>query len=142
MSTKKPSPLGILTIGRKRPGFDQQWNQVMRTRAAAALEALKVPTAGGDAPVVDEETTRTALDQLRRAGCQTLLVLQPSMGNGHLALTVAQRWSGPVVLLATPERPEGEKVSSCSLVAQHLWASVMRQLDRPFEFVYGDPNDA
>src|SRR5205085_2932634 len=116
MSTKKPAPLGILTIGRKRPGFDQQWNQIMRSRSAAALDALKVPTSGGDAPVVDEETTRVALDKLRQAGCSTLLVLQPSMGNGHLALTVAQRWAGPVVLWATLERPEGEKVSSCSLV--------------------------
>ena len=132
-------PLGILTIGRKRPGFDQQWNQVMLDGAAAALRALGVKTAGGSAPVVDEETTRVALEKLRQAGCATLLVLQPSMGNGHLGLTVAQRWTGPVVLWATPERPEGEKVSSCSLVAQHLWASMMRQLNRPFEFVYGDP---
>jgi L-fucose isomerase-like protein len=140
--SKSQLPLGILTIGRKRPGFDQQWNQVMRDGAATALRAAGVKSAGGDAPVVDEETTRAELDRLRQAGCSTLLVLQPSMGNGHLGLTVAQRWPGPVVLWATPERPEGQKVSSCSLVAQHLWASVMRQLNRPFEFVYGDPGAA
>jgi L-fucose isomerase-like protein len=93
-------------------------------------------------PVVDERTTRAALDRLRAAGCATLLVLQPSLGNGQFALTVAQRWQGPVVLWATPERPDGEKVSSCSLVAQHLWASILRQLNRPFEFVYGDPGAA
>ena len=135
-----PAPVGVLTIGRKRPGFDQQWNQVMREQAAEALPATGTITAGLDgAAVVDEQTTRAALDRLSHAGCATLLVLQSSMGNGQLALTVAQRWDGPIVLWATPERPDTGKVSSCSLVAQHLWASLLRQLRRPFEFVYGDP---
>jgi len=135
-----PAPVGVLTIGRKRPGFDQQWNQVMRDQSAEALRATATITAGlDDAAVVDERTTRAALVRLRQSGCATLLVLQPSMGNGQLALTVAQRWDGPVVLWATPERPNAGKVSSCSLVAQHLWASLLRQLRRPFEFVYGDP---
>jgi L-fucose isomerase-like protein len=132
-----PRQVGVVTIGRKRPGFDQQWNDVMRREAAAALQALGVATAGGEEIPVDEATMRAALDRLGAAGCRTLLVLQPSMGNGQLALTVAQRWAGPVVLWATPERPDGDKVSSCSLVAQHLWSSLMRQLNRPFELVIG-----
>jgi L-fucose isomerase-like protein len=135
--------VGVLSIGRKRAGFDQQWNQVMRSKAAAALAATGMRTVGGDdAPVVDEQTTRAALDRLRSAGCTALLVLQPSMGNGQLAMTVAQQWAGPVVLWATPERPDADKVSSCSLVAQHLWASLLRQMRRPFEFVYGHPQDS
>src|SRR5688500_3386095 len=117
-----PAPVGVLAIGRKRPGFDQHWNQVMRNQAAEALRSTGSVTAGlADAAVVDEQTTRAALDRLRQAGCTTLLVLQPSMGNGQLAFTVAQRWDGPIVLWATPERPDAGKVSSCSLVAQHLW---------------------
>ena len=140
--TLPAAPVGVLTIGRKRPGFDQQWNEIMRRRAAEALAATGVKTSGLDATaVVDEQTTRDALDRRRIAGCATLLVLQPSMGNGQLALTVAQRWDGPVLLWATPERPDAAKVSSCSLVAQHLWASLLRQLRRPFEFVYGEPGD-
>jgi L-fucose isomerase-like protein len=138
-SLQAPAPLGVLTIGRKRPGFDQQWNQIMRARAGAALQAIGAKIPASPEPGVDHQTTRAALESLERAGCRTLLVLQPSLGNGHFAMTVAQRWAGPIILLATPERPDGEKVSSCSLVAQHLWASVMRQLRRPFELVYGDP---
>jgi L-fucose isomerase-like protein len=52
-----------------------------------------------------------------------------------------QQWELPVILLATPERQESEKASSCSLVAQHLWASIFRQANHPFEIVYGDPAD-
>src|SRR5205085_10301107 len=92
-----------------------------------------------DMRVVDDETTIAALAKLKQADCSALLVIQPSLGNGQLSLTVAQHWPAPLVLWATPERAESEKVSSCSLVAQHLWGSVMRQINHPFELVFGDP---
>ena len=135
MSASHTKQIGIVTIGRKRPGFDQQWNEVMRREAAAALAALAIPTAGGRRSRLTNRRCAPPSTACKPPGCTTLLVLQPSMGNGQLALTVAQRWRGPVVLWATPERPDGEKVSSCSLVAQHLWASLLRQLNRPFELV-------
>src|SRR5689334_16628906 len=87
-TTSAARTLGLLTIGRKRPGFDQQWNQVMRTRADEALAALGLQVVRPDEPVVDDQTTRAAIDRLRAAGCEALLVLQPSLGNGQLALTV------------------------------------------------------
>jgi L-fucose isomerase-like protein len=134
-------PLGLLVIGRKRPGFDQEWNASMRRASMTALKELGYSVITAAEPVVDDQTIVAAIDQIRAAGCQSLLVLQPSLGNGQLAFTVMQRWSNPVVLFATPERSESEKVSSCSLVAQHLWASLFRHSNRAFEFVYGDPSD-
>jgi L-fucose isomerase-like protein len=141
-TTSHARKLGLLTIGRKRPGFDQPWNEIMRTQADEALAALGFQIVRPDVPVIDDQTTRAALDRIRAAGCEALLVLQPSLGNGQLALTVSQEWDAPLVLWATPERLDSPKVSSCSLVAQHLWASVLRQAGRPFELVYGDPQDA
>ncbi len=110
-------------------------------RAVAALKSLGYTTVGADKPVVDDATIKVALDNLRAAGCQALVMLQPSMGHGQLALTVAQQWPDPVVLWATPERPGDGKVSSCSLVGQHLWGSSLRQAGHAFELVYGDPDD-
>jgi L-fucose isomerase-like protein len=138
-SDSPPRKLGLLTIGRKRPGFDQEWNQIMRSRADEALKACGFEVVRAEQPVIDDQTIRAALDLIRQARCEVLLVLQPSLGNGQLALTVSQEWDAPLVLWATPERTEPQIVSSCSLVAQHLWASVLRQAGRPFEFVYGDP---
>lgn len=135
-------PIGVLILGRKRPGFDQEWNKIVCARSVAALGQLGFTTVGADEPVVDEATTVEKLEMLRQAGCSALVMLQPSMGHGQLALTVAQRWPYPVVLWATPERPGDGKVSSCSLVGQHLWGSSLRQADHPFELVYGDPDDA
>ena len=144
------APVGVLVIGRKRPGFDQQWNEIIRRRASVALAALQYDVVGAENPVVDDETIGHALDRIRQRGCRALVVLQPSLGAGQLAMTVMQRWGGPVVLWATPERQasgepgraDGEKVSSCSLVAQHLWSATLRQANHPFELVYGDPDDA
>ena len=139
MSQPNQSPIGLLTIGRKRPGFDQEWNQIMRGKADEALAACGFRVVRPDLPVVDEQTTKAALDLFRDEGCDALLVLQPSLGNGQLSLTVAQNWEAPLVLWATPERLESTTVSSCSLVAQHLWAAMLRQVNHPYEFVYGDP---
>ena len=136
-----PEPLGVLVIGRKRPGFDQQWNEIIRRRAADAIAALGYEAVGADSPVVDDQTLASAMNRIRARGCRALVVLQPSLGHGQLSLSVMQQWAGPVILWATPERSEGEKVSSCSLVAQHLWASTLRQSNHPFELVCGDPDE-
>ena len=134
--------LGVLLIGRKRPGFDQEWNKVMRGRAAEAFDALGYDVVGQDTPAPDDAAVASVLTRIKDAGCDALLVLQPSIGNGQLAVTLAQHWPRPVVLWATPERQDSDRVSSCSLVGQHMLASVLRGMDHPFELVSGDPADA
>lgn len=137
----KSLAVGVVILGRKRPGFDQDWNRAVTRRAITAMEELGVESIGPDSPVVDDASLSQALRGIRERGCDVLVMLQPSMGNGQLSLTLAQKWPGPIVLWATPERPGDGKLSSCSLVGQHLWASNLRQAGHPFEFVYGDPDE-
>ncbi len=134
--------IGVLILGRKRPGFDQEWNQIICRRSLAALKDLGYSTVEAHEPVIDDSSITAALDKMQQARCAALVMLQPSMGHGQLALTVAQRWVDPVVLWATPEKPGDGKVSSCSLVGQHLWGSSLRQAGHAFELVYGDPDDS
>jgi L-arabinose isomerase len=136
----RPAPLGVLVIGRKRPGFDQEWNAVMRRKAGEALAAIGLASVGADTPIVDDQTIDRAMGDITAAGCEALLVLQPSIGNGQLMMSVVQRWPHPIVLWATPERADNPDVSSCSLVGQHLLASILRAIRHPFELVYGDPD--
>lgn len=133
--------IGVLIFGRKRPGFDQEWNKIIRDRVLSTLRGLGFTCAGADKLVLDDETIHAAMDEIESAKCQALIVIQPSLTDGQFALTISQRWAGPIILWATPERPGDGKVSSCSLVGQHLWASIYRQAHRPFEFVYGDPDE-
>jgi L-fucose isomerase-like protein len=131
--------VGVLIFGRKRPGFDQDWSTQVRNRCRSILDELGYQSVCADRVVMDDESVHAALDAVERADCQALIVIQPSLADGQYALTVSQRWRDPVILWATPERPGDGKVSSCSLVGQHLWASILRQANRPFELVYGAP---
>jgi L-fucose isomerase-like protein len=135
-------PVGVLILGRKRPGFDQEWNKEITQRCLATMAELGLKCVGQDVKLIDYASLRVALKDIEAAGCNSLVMLQPSMGNGQLALSLSQAWPGPIVLWATPERPGDGKASSCSLVGQHLWAAMLREANHPFEFVYGDPGDA
>ena len=134
--------VGLLVIGRKRGGFDLQWGREMEAAARTAATELELDPFQPQARVVDDASLRQALREVRHAGCHALVVLQPAIGDGRLAAILAELWSDPVVFWATPERPDGVKVSSCSLVGTHVFASMFRQLGRPFEIAYGHPNDA
>lgn len=127
-------------MGRRRPGFDQEWGREVARRVRSYLEEGPLE-AFPPATVTDDASLRRGVARCREAGCEVLLVLQPTMGDGRLAPLLARLWDGPVVLWATPERPEVPAVSSNSLVGTHLFASTLRQLGRPFEVVYGDPAD-
>jgi L-fucose isomerase-like protein len=135
--TVKPPLVGLVFLGRKRPGFDPEWGEKMKGEVCAFLEKQPYKTFTPVARAVDDATLREALDECRGKGCDTLLVLQPTMSDGRLASVLAQAWGRSVVLMATPENPVGEMISSCSLVGAHAFAATLRQLGRPFEIVYG-----
>ena len=134
-------PIGVLMFGRKRPGFDQAWSAQICDRCRSKLDELGYATVGSDRVVLDDASVNAALDAIRQADCSALIIIQPSLADGQYALTVSQRWQDPVILWATPERPGDGKVSSCSLVGQHLWSSILRQANHAFELVYGAPEE-
>jgi L-fucose isomerase-like protein len=134
--------VGVLMFGRKRPGFDQEWSAGIREGCRKTLSDLDLTCIGADDVVLDDASVNAALEAIEREECKVLVVIQPSLADGQFALTVSQRWQDPIVLWATPERPGNGKVSSCSLVGQHLWASILRQANHSFEFVYGAPGNA
>ena len=138
--------VGFLAIGRKRPGFDPDWARQMEQEAHAALDGMNsdgihLDVFRPETRAVDDGSLRRAMDEIGRAGCETVIVLQPTMGDGRLAPVLAGLHPDPLVFWATPERPDGGKVSSCSLVGAHAFASIFRQLGRPFEIAYGHPDD-
>ena len=132
--------IGVLVFARKRPGFDQEWSKVVRKEAIGLLNQQGYELVGADTTVVDDLTVGAAVDSIVAAGCVALVVLQPSIADGQFVFTILQRWSGPLVLWTTPERPGDDKVSSCGLTGQNLFGSILRQAGRPFELVYGLPN--
>jgi len=139
--TTKPA-IGVIFLGRKRPGFDMDWGAAMEKRVRSMLGGQPYRIVEPAEKVVDEPTLRAALATFNAEKIEALIVLQCTMGDGRLSQAVAQAWPDPLVIWATPENQSGDMISSCSLVGAHNWGSVFRQLNRPFEMVYGAPEDA
>lgn len=139
----RSAKVGIIFLGRRRPGFDMEWGRRVEERTRAWLRADR-RFAAFEAPekAVDDASLRRAFSACQAAGCDAVVLLQTTMGDGRLAPTLAQLWPDPLILWATPENPEGDMISSCSLVGTHCWASVLRQMRHGFELVYGDCDDA
>ena len=139
MKFNNESVIGVIFLGRKRPGFDMEWGFAMEERVRSFFQKRNITAIEPDEKVVDEQTLRQAMEVFSQRGVNVLLVLQATMGDARLSQMVAQMWQDPVVIWATPENQEGEMISSCSLVGAHNWGSVFRQLGHPFELIYGAP---
>ncbi len=134
--------LGLIFLGRKRPGFDMEWGAAVDEQVRQAVRRPDWDFVEPAAKVVDEASLRAAMPELRQADVDAVVLLQTTMSDGRLSPTLAQLWPDPPVFWATPENPEGNVVSSCSLVGTHVWASAFRHLGRTCETVYGHPQEA
>jgi L-fucose isomerase-like protein len=139
-NTNNPIKVGVLFLGRRRPGFDMDWGKQMEERVR---QTLKRPTFSIFEPsekAIDDASLRRCMDACEEQKVDAIVLLQATMGDGRLAPTLAQLWPHPLILWATPENQQGDMISSCSLVGVHCWASVLRQMGHSFELVYGDPD--
>ncbi len=132
--------LGLIFIGRRRPGFDMDWGRQMEERVRRSFKGAPFTIFEPAEKAVDDASLRRVLAACVAEQVDAIAVLQATMGDGRLAPTFAQLWPDPILLWATPEKPDGDMISSCSLVGAHCWASVLRQMDHAFEVVYGDPD--
>jgi L-arabinose isomerase len=139
---EKQPKLGVIFLGRRRPGFDMDWGRRMEERVRGWLQQSEFPFFEPPEKAVDDPSLRRAMSACQEQSVEVIVLLQTTMGDGRLCPTLAQLWPDPVVLWATPEKPDGDMISSCSLVGAHCWASVFRQLGHGFDLVYGDPDEA
>lgn len=116
------------------------WGRGQEERVRAWLREGKFSVVEPVEKAIDDPSMRRAVAACGEQGAQVLVLLQTTMGDGRLAPTLAQLWPDPLILWATPEKPDGDMISSCSLVGAHCWGSVLRQMSHSFEVVYGHPD--
>ena len=126
---------GVLFLGRKRPGFDPEWGKAVQSSIRDFLKVNRYECVIPSDNIADDAGLREAVASCRRAGARTLVVTQPTVSDGRLAPVLAQLWKDPLVFWATTEKQTGEMISANSLVGTHIFASLFRQLGRPFELV-------
>src|ERR1035437_2492856 len=125
---QKQTKLGVIFLGRRRPGFDMDWGRQQEEKTRGWLRQGEFAVFEPTEKVVDDPSLRRAVAACAEQGVEALLLLQTTMGDGRLAPTLAQLWPDPLVLWATPEKSDGDMISSCSLVGAHAWASTLRQM--------------
>ena len=133
--------LGVVFLGRKRPGFDPEWGQSMEERVRRSLGRQAWEIFEPPHKAVDDGTLRMAVAACLERDVEALVLLQTTMADLRLTPTLAQLWPAPPIFWATPEKPQGDMISSCSLVGTHAWATTLRQMGHAFDLVYGDPDD-
>jgi len=133
--------IGLVFLGRKRPGFDMNWGAGIEEQVRQTIGRQDWDVVQPNVKVVDDASLRTAITACWQADVDAVVLLQTTMSDGRLASTLAQVWPDPPVFWATPEKPDGDMISSCSLVGTHLWTTVFRHLGRGSEVVYGHPAD-
>lgn len=133
--------IGLIFLGRKRPGFDVEWKEMVKERVRNFLTNSKYEFVVPEESVPDDPTLRRALAVCRSEGVDALVVVQPTISDGRLAPVLAQVWDDPVVFWATTERPDVETISANSLIGNHVFTATLRHLNRPFELIYRHPDD-
>lgn len=137
-----PPSIGLLIMGRKRPGFDPEWGADVATRIKAILGTLPWVVHTPSDNIADDAELSRSVEYCRTQGATTLVVVQPTISDGRLAPLLARLWDKPIVLWATTEKQSGAMISANSLVGTHVMAATLRQLGQPLEFVYGHPDDS
>ncbi len=135
--------IAVFFIGRKRPGFDQEWGAFLEREIQSQLqnspfEAMYFRIIGESAT---EKAMKDAIAASQQAGAKAIVISQPTMGDGNFWPVLLSDWNGAIIVWATPENPKNAKVSACGLVGAHNWVSGMSQAGRPPYLVYGLPND-
>jgi L-fucose isomerase-like protein len=119
-----------------------EWGKAMEERVRGLLKKTSFTIFEPGEKAVDDTSLRRVMAECEAQKTEAIVVLQTTMGDGRLAPTLAQLWPDPLILWATPEKQEGDMISSCSLVGAHCWASVLRQMGHHFELVVGPPEEA
>ena len=133
--------VGLMIMGRKRPGFDPQWGAHIKDLIIKTMESLPWDLVIPSQSIADQAELTRAVERCRTEKVTTLVLVQPTISDGRLAPLLSRIWDKPLVLWATTEKPEGEMISANSLVGTHVMAATLRQLGHPLEIFFGHPED-
>jgi hypothetical protein len=97
--------VGVVFLGRRRPGFDMEWGKQMETRVRGSLAKSGFEFFEASEKAVDDPSLRGVMADCEAQKIDALVLLQTTMGDARLSQTLAQLWPDPLILWATPEKP-------------------------------------
>lgn len=129
--------LGLVPIA--RPTFDVPLAVHMMLQARQLLEGADFTLIGPDDLVMDADDAAAALDQLKGAEIDLLVLLQASFADSSMALELAQAVDAPLLLWAVPEERVGGRLRLNSFCGINLAAHGLKRAGIGYEYLYAPP---
>src|SRR6516225_5235130 len=82
-----PLKLGVIFLGRRRPGFDMDWGRQLEERVRAWLKRTDFEVFEPAEKAIDEPSLNRAMATCTQKQADAIVLLQTTMGDGRLAPT-------------------------------------------------------
>ncbi|MDU8942094.1 L-fucose/L-arabinose isomerase family protein [Ovoidimarina sediminis] len=129
--------LGLLPLG--RPTFDMVFAQQKLDAMLAHIDTTCHETAGPRTLLLDDDSARAAMDELKAAQPDKILILQVSFTDARITCDVAATFDQPLLIWSTPEPRTGDRLRLNSFCGLNLASHALSLRDRSFGWLYADP---
>ncbi len=130
--------LGLLPLG--RPTFDVPYAESKLTAMLAALDASGHDLAGPRTLLFDEDATIAAIEELKAADVDQVVILQVTFTDASMAVAAAAAFDQPISIWAVPEPREGGRLRLNAFCGLNLAAHALGLNGREFSWLYADPD--
>ncbi|HVW54216.1 MAG TPA: hypothetical protein VHC00_00915 [Rhizobiaceae bacterium] len=134
MTEKK---IGVLPLARST--FDVPLSEQYLEHMLAVLERTGHAIAGPRKLLMDQDTTRAAIAELKGSAPDQILVLQISFTDAVAMVEIANAFNAPLAIWAIPEARTGGKLRLNSFCGLNLAAHALGLNGRDFGYLYADP---
>lgn len=129
--------LGILPLG--RPTFDVPFAEENLSAMLAALDASGHDIVGPRTLLMDEPTTRAAMDALAAAAVDQVMILQVTFTDASMAVAIGAAFEQPLSIWSIPEPRIGGRLRLNSFCGLNLASHALGLNRRAFGWLYADP---
>ncbi|HSM57337.1 MAG TPA: hypothetical protein VK879_14390 [Candidatus Sulfomarinibacteraceae bacterium] len=138
MTATDRRPLGVVSIGVPWFGIETATRHLNETRA---MLAEHYALAGPEAVVTDAGALEEAIDSLRQANVDALLLQVATFPDGEAPARLAQALNVPIIVHSLPEPALDREISLNSLCGANMITYTLTALEAPHTFAHGDPAD-
>lgn len=132
--------IGLLPLG--RPTFDVPFASDKLRRMLGVLERSGHDLAGPRELLLDTGAARAAMDGLKAAPIDQVLVLQTTFTDASMIVEIAAALGQPLSIWAIPEPRTGGRLRLNSFCGLNLAAHALGLNGRTFSYLYASPDDA
>lgn len=124
-----------------RPTFDVALAESVAAQAFATLDASGHNIVGSRALLMDADATKVAIDALKDAGADLMLIFQVSFTDASMTVEIADQIGVPLAIWAFPEPRTGERLRLNSFCGLNLAAHALGRAGITPATHFGPPDD-